>query len=121
MLGPFSAGASVVNDASVEGPGAGEMFVDAVAVRPMTLAASAVGFVVRILTLSVMMPGGSAADAGKPWVVDPLERTLVRPLGGHQRTIGSAFGRAIAWRSGFCGVSVFEERQVFCKAGYYKT
>ena len=80
-LGFFS-GASVPSDNNnQQEPTAGEMFADAVAVRPMTLAASAVGLAAWVVTLPFTIPSGSAADAGKSWVVDPLEYTFVRPLG----------------------------------------
>ena len=80
-LGLFSGGTSVASDAGTEDPTAGAMFVDAVAVRPMTLAASAGGFAAWVVPWPFSIPSGSAADAGKSWVVDPLEYTFVRPLG----------------------------------------
>jgi Na+(H+)/acetate symporter ActP len=64
-----------------EEPSSGEMFVDAIAVRPLTLVASAVGLVGWVVTLPVTLFSGNAGDAGQAWVLDPLAYTFVRPLG----------------------------------------
>ena len=62
-------------------PTAEEMFADAVIVRPLTLVASGVGLAAWVVTLPFSIPSGSAGDAGKAWVLDPLEYTFMRPLG----------------------------------------
>jgi hypothetical protein len=62
-------------------PSSGEMFVDAVAVRPLTLVASAVGLVGWVVTLPFTLFSGNAGDAGQQWVLDPLAYTFARPLG----------------------------------------
>lgn len=80
-LSVFSAGMSAAGDRNQQEPTAGEKFADAVVVRPMTLAASVVGFAAWVVTLPFTLPSGGTADAGKSWVLDPLEYTFVRPLG----------------------------------------
>ena len=80
-LGLVTGGASVAADADGQEPTAGEMLVDAVVVRPMTLTASVVGLAAWVVTLPFTVPSGGVADAGEAWVVDPLEYTFVRPLG----------------------------------------
>ena len=62
-------------------PSSGEMFVDAIAVRPLTLVGSAVGLVGWVVTLPFTLFSGNAGDAGQAWVLDPLAYTFVRPLG----------------------------------------
>lgn len=64
-----------------EEPTSGEMFVDAIAVRPLTLVASAVGLVGWVVTLPFTLFSGNAGDAGQQWVLDPLAYTFARPLG----------------------------------------
>jgi len=64
-----------------EEPTVGEMFADAVVARPMLLLASAVGLAAWVVTLPFSIPGGSAGDAGKAWVLEPLGYTFMRPLG----------------------------------------
>lgn len=80
-LGLGLSGTGLATDANAEDPTAGEMLADATVVRPMTFVASAVGLAAWVVTLPFTIPSGSAADAGKSWVVDPLEYTFVRPLG----------------------------------------
>lgn len=80
-LGVFSGGTSIANDGDRPEPTGGEMFVDALVVRPMTLAASVVGAATWVVTLPFTLFSGNAGDAGKAWVVDPLGYTFVRPLG----------------------------------------
>ena len=64
-----------------EEPSRGEMFADAVVVRPMTLVASAVGLVAWVVTLPFSIPSGDAGHIGKEWVVGPLKYTFYRPIG----------------------------------------
>lgn len=80
-LGILAGGVSVADDRNRQEPTAGEMFADAVVVRPVTLIASGVGLVAWVATLPFSLPSGSAADAGQAWVLDPLRYTFVRPLG----------------------------------------
>ena len=84
-LGVLSSSTSVArdfyDDRFGEEPSTGEMFVDAVAVRPLTLVASAVGLVAWVVTLPFTIGSGNAGDAGQEWVLDPLAYTFVRPLG----------------------------------------
>ena len=62
-------------------PTGGEMALDAVIVRPMTLAYSAVGLATWVVTLPFTIPNGGFADAGREWVVEPFAYTFDRPLG----------------------------------------
>jgi len=65
----------------VETPETGVMVADAAVVRPLTLAASTVGFFGWLVTLPFTVAGGNAREVGKAWVLDPLEYTFKRPLG----------------------------------------
>ena len=80
-LGVLSCGMSVADDGDRSEPTGGEMFADALIVRPMTLAASVVGAATWVVTLPFTLFSGNAGDAGKSWVLDPLGYTFVRPLG----------------------------------------
>ena len=64
-----------------EKPTAGEMFADAVVVRPMTLAASAVGLVAWVVTLPFSITADNVRESGNEWVAKPLKYTFMRPLG----------------------------------------
>ena len=80
-LGVFFSSAGLARDFYSDEPTAGEMLADAVVARPLTLVASVVGAAAWVVTLPFTLPSGSAGDAGKAWVVDPLGYTFVRPLG----------------------------------------
>ena len=62
-------------------PTGGEMFADAVVVRPLTLGASALGALAWVVTLPFSIPAGNANQSGKAWVADPLKYTFMRPIG----------------------------------------
>jgi len=62
-------------------PTGGEMMADAVLVRPLTLAATAVGAIAWVITLPFSIPAGNAGEAGHAWVGGPLKYTFMRPLG----------------------------------------
>ena len=64
-----------------QGATGGEMLADAVIVRPLTLAASAVGLAAWVVTLPFSIPAGNAGESGKAWVGDPLKYTFMRPIG----------------------------------------
>lgn len=64
-----------------QGPTGGEMAADALIVRPMTLAYSAVGLAAWVVTLPFTIPNGGFADAGREWVVEPFAYSFDRPLG----------------------------------------
>ena len=87
-LGVFSSSAGVARDLYSDEPTTGEMLADAVVARPLTLLASVVGAAAWVVTLPFTLPSGSAGDAGKAWVVDPLGYTFVRPLGEMADTSG---------------------------------
>ena len=62
-----------------------KMFVDAVLVRPLMLAGTAVGSVVYVVSLPFTLLGGNAGEAGKKLVVEPAAYTFARPLGSNTR------------------------------------
>jgi len=74
-----------------EQPTGGEMLADAVLVRPMTLAATAVGAIAWVITLPFSIPAGSAGDAGHAWVGSPLKYTFMRPLGEMEEGIEPSY------------------------------
>ena len=57
------------------------VLLDAVVVRPLTLASGIVGIGLWVVTLPFSLPGGSVEVAGKEFVGRPLEYTFTRPLG----------------------------------------
>ena len=77
----LTSGTSVAAENDSGKPSGEDMLLDAVAVRPLTLAASAVGLAAWVVTLPFTVPSGGALDAGQSWVVEPLEYTFIRPLG----------------------------------------
>ena len=62
-------------------PTGGEMFADAVVVRPMTLVASAVGLAAWVVTLPFSVTADNVRESGDEWVAKPLKYTFMRPLG----------------------------------------
>jgi hypothetical protein len=64
-----------------EEPTGGDMFLDALVVRPMTLGAAVVGAVTWVITLPFTLFSGNAGEAGANWVGGPLKYTFTRPLG----------------------------------------
>ena len=54
---------------------------DVLFVRPISLAATAVGAVIFVVALPVSIPSGSVERVGQRLVVDPLKYTFVRPIG----------------------------------------
>ena len=81
-LGLLSSASVVSADVrNQEEPTAGEMFADAVLVRPMTAAVSVVGAIAWVVTLPFTLPSESMEESARSWVADPLEYTFMRPLG----------------------------------------
>jgi hypothetical protein len=77
--------AAAIDDYAEPGtPSAAAMGVDFVLVRPVSLAATAVGAGLFIVSLPFSLLGMNAADAGKRLVVEPGKYTFVRPLGNFQ-------------------------------------
>ena len=60
---------------------AGMMLLDAFLLRPLGLAATALGTAAFIVTLPFSLPTRSADDAAKALVVKPARYTFARPLG----------------------------------------
>ncbi|MCD6305365.1 MAG: hypothetical protein J7M32_03650 [Deltaproteobacteria bacterium] len=56
---------------------AGDLFV----VRPLGIAATAVGTVIYIISLPFSLAGGNAEEARQKLVYDPAQYTFTRPLG----------------------------------------
>ena len=74
-----------------EGPTGGEMFADAVVVRPLTLGASAVGLLAWVVTLPFSIPAGNADENGKAWVTGPLKYTFMRPIGNMEEGVEPSY------------------------------
>ena len=60
---------------------AGSMAVDLVAVRPLGIVATVLGFGIFIISSPFSLLGGNAGEAWEKLVVDPATFTFVRPLG----------------------------------------
>jgi hypothetical protein len=60
---------------------AGAMVVDALAVRPLGMAATLLGSAVFIISLPFSALGGNVDEAAQSLVVTPARFTFVRPLG----------------------------------------
>ena len=77
--------ASAIDDyASAGTPSAAAMGVDRVLVRPVSLAATALGAGLFVVSLPFSLLGMNASDAGNRLVVEPGKYTFVRPLGNFQ-------------------------------------
>ncbi len=74
-----------------EGPTGGQMLLDAVVVRPLTLMISAAGAVAWVATLPFTIPGDSVEAAGHAWVAGPLKYTFIRPLGEMEEGVEPAY------------------------------
>ena len=68
----------------VESPSAGAMAVDAVLVRPLSLAATVLGTGLFLVALPFSLSGANTGKADKRLVVEPLRYTFQRPLGDFQ-------------------------------------
>ncbi len=62
-------------------PGAVDMIVDGLVVRPISLVATVVGAVVFVITLPFSASGGNVNEAGEKLVVKPAAYTFFRCLG----------------------------------------
>jgi hypothetical protein len=65
---------------------AGAMAIDAVAVRPLGLIATALGTGIFLVSLPFSTLGGNVDQAAKSLVVAPARFTFVRPLGEYNST-----------------------------------
>ena len=62
-------------------PGAGDMLLDMVFMRPLMLVATAAGAVSFVVTLPFSALGGNVGEAAETLVMEPARYTFVRPLG----------------------------------------
>ena len=62
-------------------PSAGDMAIDALLVRPLSLAATAVGTALFLVSLPFSAISGNAGQAAHVLVVKPARVTFTRPLG----------------------------------------
>ena len=62
-------------------PKAEEMLIDIILLRPLGLAATALGAAAYVISLPISLPTKSAKTAGQKLVVDPAKYTFTRPLG----------------------------------------
>ena len=62
---------------------AGAMAIDAVAVRPLSLIATALGTGIFLVSLPFSALGGNVDQAAKSLVIAPARFTFVRPLGAY--------------------------------------
>lgn len=80
---PLSATAE--NNDTVTGDKATDMVVDLVVVRPLGLAAIAIGTLLTVAALPFTLPGGDAIDSAREMIGKPAEYTFNRPLGEFHR------------------------------------
>ena len=73
--------ADEANETSEAPDSAGMMLLDAFLLRPLGLAATALGTAAFVVTLPFSLPTRSADDAAKALVVKPAKYTFARPLG----------------------------------------
>lgn len=77
--------AAAIDDYADPGtPSAAAMGVDMILVRPVSLAATAVGAGLFVVSLPFSLLGMNPGDAGNRLVVEPGKYTFVRPLGNFQ-------------------------------------
>ena len=62
-------------------PGAGDMLLDMVFMRPLMLVGTVVGTAAFVVTLPFSALGGNVGEAAETLVVEPAQYTFVRPLG----------------------------------------
>lgn len=83
-LGLANPAAAIDDYASAGTPSAAAMGTDAVLVRPVSLAATAVGAGLFVVSLPFSLLGMNVGEAGNRLVVEPAKYTFVRPLGNFQ-------------------------------------
>lgn len=81
MLAVSTCPARAEDPNTVSGDKGTDMLVDAVVMRPLGLAATALGAVITVVTLPFTLPSGSAGEAAHSMIVEPAEYTFDRPLG----------------------------------------
>lgn len=58
-----------------------DMFLDAVAVRPLTLATTVIGTAAFVISSPFSLFGGNIEDSFEQLVLEPAKYTIARPLG----------------------------------------
>lgn len=82
----FSAAAGEgLDNRTVTGDRSGDMAVDLVIVRPISIVATVVGAVGFVVALPFTVPSGSVDEAARSLVAAPFEYTFNRPLGDFER------------------------------------
>lgn len=89
LLAVTSLGAAAQQDDTVSGDKATDMVVDAVVVRPLGLAATAIGTVLTVVALPFTIPSGSVGTSAHELIVRPAEYTFKRPLGDFSSDSGN--------------------------------
>ncbi|MFP4040616.1 MAG: hypothetical protein ACOCPQ_00035 [Desulfosudaceae bacterium] len=79
LMAPMAATAAENGTATEGGPGA--MAADVVLVRPVGIAATAVGTALFFASLPFSALGGNTGAASKALVADPFQFTFMRPIG----------------------------------------
>ncbi|MDN5938342.1 MAG: hypothetical protein L0H83_06735 [Salinisphaera sp.] len=67
-------------------PSAAAMAVDAVLIRPLSLAATVIGAGLFVVSLPFSLLGQNTGDAADALVAEPAQYTFLRPLGDFQTT-----------------------------------
>ncbi|MES1924521.1 hypothetical protein [Salinisphaera sp. T31B1] len=83
-LGLANPAAAIDDYANPGPPSAAAMTVDLALVRPFSLAATAVGTGVFLVSLPFSLLGMNTGEAGNRLVVEPARYTFTRPLGDFQ-------------------------------------
>ena len=81
MLIPFGSSALAQDQSLFEENSAEQMFVDFFFLRPLGIAATAVGTAVFIISLPFSASGGNVKEAFCKMIAEPAQFTFARPLG----------------------------------------
>lgn len=85
-LGLTNPAAAIDDYADPGRPSAAAMGVDAVLVRPVSLAATALGTGLFVVSLPFSLLGMNVDEAGSRLIVEPGKYTFARPLGDFQQS-----------------------------------
>ncbi len=66
---------------SISGDKTTDMVVDVLVMRPLGVAATAIGTVLTVVGLPFTLPNGSVKESAQYLIVQPAEYTFKRPLG----------------------------------------
>ncbi len=81
MLIPFGSSALAQGQSSFEENSAEQMFIDFLLLRPLGIAATAVGTAMFIVSLPFSAAGGNVKEAFCKMMAEPAQFTFTRPLG----------------------------------------